>query len=202
MTEGGTGVNSVADQGKVKADGVRACGAQTWMFGEKENGFDVSCVGKINDIFNGCGVTDTVHTTSNKDGMEKTIEIAKGDKFKKGLCFVNLVEFDSEYGHRRNAIGYGKAIEEFDEQFKDLLSAIKDDDLIMITADHGNDPTWAGTDHTREKVPLVCFSKSINDGKFIQDRNSFADIGETILQNFNLNKKDSMIGEPIKELLK
>ena len=168
----------------------------------KENGLDVSCVGKINDIFNGCGVTETVHTSSNKDGMEKTIAIAKGDTFKKGLCFVNLVEFDSEFGHRRNALGYGKAIEEFDEQFKELLSVLKDDDLVMVTADHGNDPTWAGTDHTREQVPLICYSKSIKDGRFIEDRNSFADIGETILKNFSLDKKDTMIGEAIEELVK
>lgn len=168
----------------------------------KENGLDVSCVGKINDIFNGCGVTETIHTSSNKDGMEKTIAIAKGDTFKKGLCFVNLVEFDSEFGHRRNALGYGKAIEEFDEQFKELLSVLKDDDLVMVTADHGNDPTWAGTDHTREQVPLICYSKSINDGHFIEDRNSFADIGETILKNFSLDKKDTMIGEAIEELVK
>lgn len=168
----------------------------------KENGLDVSCVGKINDIFNGCGVTETVHTSSNKDGMEKTIAIAKGDTFKKGLCFVNLVEFDSEFGHRRNALGYGKAIEEFDEQFKELLSVLKDDDLVMVTADHGNDPTWAGTDHTREQVPLICYSKSIKDGRFIEDRNSFADIGETILKNFSLDKKDTMIGETIEELVK
>lgn len=168
----------------------------------KENGLDVSCVGKINDIFNGCGVTETVHTSSNKDGMEKTIAIAKGDTFKKGLCFVNLVEFDSEFGHRRNALGYGKAIEEFDEQFKELLSVLKDDDLVMVTADHGNDPTWAGTDHTREQVPLICYSKSIKDGHFIEDRNSFADIGETILKNFSLDKKDTMIGEAIEELVK
>ena len=165
-------------------------------------GLDVSCVGKINDIFNGCGVTETVHTSSNKDGMEKTIAIAKGDTFKKGLCFVNLVEFDSEFGHRRNALGYGKAIEEFDEQFKELLSVLKDDDLVMVTADHGNDPTWAGTDHTREQVPLICYSKSIKDGRFIEDRNSFADIGETILKNFSLDKKDTMIGEAIEELVK
>ena len=168
----------------------------------KENGYDVSCVGKINDIFNGVGVTDTVHTVSNMDGMQKTIDIAKGDKFKKGLCFVNLVEFDSEYGHRRNPIGYGKAIEDFDKILKDFMSAMKDDDLLMITADHGNDPTWAGTDHTREKVPLIVYSKSIKDGKYLGDRDSFADIGATILENFNLKKQDHMIGKPIEEILK
>ena len=168
----------------------------------KENGFDVSCVGKINDIFNGCGVTSTVHTSSNEDGMNKTIEIAKGDEFKKGLCFVNLVEFDSEYGHRRNPIGYGEAIGAFDKQFSDLLKVLKDDDLVMVTADHGNDPTWAGTDHTRERVPLICYSRKFNDGKLLEDRNSFADIGETILANFGLNKDETMIGEKIEELIR
>lgn len=167
----------------------------------KENHYDVKCVGKINDIFNGYGVTSTVHTISNQDGVDKTIEIAKSENFKKGLCFVNLVEFDSEYGHRRNPIGYGNAIMDFDKRLPELFSALHDDDLLMITADHGNDPTYKGTDHTREKVPLLVYSKSINDGKHLSDRDSFADIGETILRNFNLNKKDSMIGKVIEELL-
>ena len=167
----------------------------------KENHYDVKCVGKINDIFNGYGVTSTVHTISNQDGVDKTIEIAKSENFKKGLCFVNLVEFDSEYGHRRNPIGYGNAIMDFDKRLPELFSALHDDDLLMITADHGNDPTYKGTDHTREKVPLLVYSKSINDGRHLSDRDSFADIGETILINFNLNKKDSMIGKSIEELL-
>ena len=167
----------------------------------KNNGYDVSCVGKINDIFNGAGVTKTVHTISNEDGMNKTIEIAKGNEFTKGLCFVNLVEFDSEYGHRRNPIGYGKAIEEFDVQLKDLLDVLKEDDLLMITADHGNDPTYIGTDHTREKVFLLIYSKSITNGKKLNDRYSFSDIGATILKNFNLKKENSMIGEAITEVI-
>lgn len=167
----------------------------------KDNGYDVSCVGKINDIFNGSGVSETVHTSSNSDGMTKTLAIAKGDEFKEGLCFVNLVEFDSEYGHRRNPIGYGKAIETFDAEFKDLLNVLNDDDLVMVTADHGNDPTWAGTDHTREQVPLICFSKSYKNGKLLKDRNSFADIGATILDNFNLKKANTMIGEVISNII-
>ena len=167
----------------------------------KNNGYDVSCVGKINDIFNGAGVTKTVHTISNEDGMNKTIEIAKGNEFTKGLCFVNLVEFDSEYGHRRNPIGYGKAIEEFDVQLKDLLNVLKEDDLLMITADHGNDPTYIGTDHTREKVFLLIYSKSITNGRKLNDRYSFSDIGATILKNFNLKKENSMIGEAITEVI-
>ena len=166
----------------------------------KDAGYEVSCVGKINDIFNGAGVTRTQRTISNNDGMDKTIEEAKKDY--KGLCFVNLVEFDSEYGHRRNPIGYGKAIEDFDKKLKVLLETINDDDLVMIAADHGNDPTHTGTDHTREHVPLLCYSKSIVDGKQLNERNTFADIGATILENFGLKKASNMIGEPIEELLK
>lgn len=166
----------------------------------KDAGYEVSCVGKINDIFNGAGVTRTQRTISNNDGMDKTIEEAKKDY--KGLCFVNLVEFDSEYGHRRNPIGYGKAIEDFDKKLKVLLETINDDDLVMITADHGNDPTHTGTDHTREHVPLLCYSKSIVDGKLLNEHNTFADIGATILENFGLKKASNMIGEPIEELLK
>ena len=130
----------------------------------KEANYDVKCVGKSNDIFNGCGVTSTVHTTSNSDGMEKTIEIINDKNFKEGFCFVNLVEFDSEFGHRRNPVGYGNAIETFDKELKVLINNMKDDDLLMITADHGNDPTWKGTDHTRENVPLLIYSESMNDG--------------------------------------
>lgn len=166
----------------------------------KDNNFDVSCVGKINDIFNGSGVTNTVRTTSNSDGMAKTLNIIKSQEFTEGLCFVNLVEFDSEYGHRRNPIGYGKAIEVFDGELKELINNLKEDDLLMITADHGNDPTWTGSDHTRENVPLLIYSKSIKNGKCLADRNSFGDIGATILDNFNLEKDPSMIGESIKEV--
>lgn len=167
----------------------------------KEHGYDVSCVGKIYDIFDGHGATATVKTVSNEDGMDKTIAIAKGDEFKEGLCFVNLVEFDSEYGHRRNPIGYGNAIEAFDKRLSDLMHSMRDDDLLMITADHGNDPTWTGTDHTREMVPLLVYSKNISNGTHLNDRFSFADIGETILKNFNLEKTETLIGQEIKEIL-
>ncbi len=166
----------------------------------KKNGYMVSCIGKIGDIFNGVGVVKTQKTVSNKDGMEKTIDECKNHDFE-GLCYVNLVEFDSEYGHRRNPLGYGKSLEEFDVQLGELMEASKEDDLIMVTADHGNDPTHTGTDHTREKVPLICFSKSFKHGKYLDERECFADIGETILQNFGLKKADTMIGRPIKELL-
>jgi phosphopentomutase len=168
----------------------------------KDNNLSVSCVGKINDIFNSVGVTETVHTISNQDGMDKTIEIAKSKNFKEGLCFVNLVEFDSEFGHRRNTLGYAKCIEEFDPRLKELISSINDDDLIMVTADHGNDPTWGGTDHTREKVPLLVYSKAINDGRCLGDVQSFGAIGSTILENFGLKKDKTMVGDPIEEILK
>ncbi len=167
----------------------------------KKNGFTTSCVGKISDIFNGAGVTETTKTVSNIDGMNKTIAIAK-DKDFIGLCFVNLVEFDSEYGHRRDPIGYAKAIETFDGQLKELLGVINEDDLIMVTADHGNDPTHTGTDHTREKVPLLVYNPRFQHGKLLEERTSFADIGVTVLKNFKLRKTANHIGQAIDEVLK
>lgn len=164
------------------------------------NNITVSCVGKISDIFDGYGVTVTQKTTSNMHGMDVTISIANDKEFKQGLCFVNLVEFDSEFGHRRDAKGYGKAIEEFDNKLNTLVNIINDDDLIIITADHGNDPTWSGTDHTREKVPFIAYSKSITNGRYLGDRQSFADIGATILDNFALDLPANLVGESIKEL--
>lgn len=165
-----------------------------------DNHYMTSCVGKIADIFNNVGVTETVKTISNSDGMEKTLNIVKNGNWK-GLCFVNLVEFDSEYGHRRNAIGYGDAIETFDKELKVLIDNLREDDLLLITADHGNDPTWYGSDHTREKVMLIAYSKSIKNGKFIGDIKSFASIGQTVLQNFNVKPSKNQIGKPIKEIL-
>ena len=167
----------------------------------EDNGFDVSCVGKIGDIFDGYGVTKTQKTSSNEDGMDKTIDEAKNNDFT-GICFVNLVEFDSEYGHRRDPIGYGKCLEAFDKRLGELLNVLREDDLVIVTADHGNDPTWYGTDHTREKVPLLMYSKLFNDGGYLEERSSFADIGATILKNFGLTKPDNLIGKPIEELLK
>lgn len=166
----------------------------------QDNGFMVSCVGKIGDIFDGYGVVKTQKTVSNEDGMDKTISEAKSHDFT-GICFVNLVEFDSEYGHRRNPVGYGECLESFDKRLAELLEVMKDDDLLIVTADHGNDPTWPGTDHTREKVPLLMYSKSIKKGKYLDERASFGDIGATILKNFNLEMPKDLIGEPIEELL-
>ena len=165
----------------------------------KENGYMVSCVGKISDIFNMAGVVKTVHTVSNEDGMDKTIEQLKNEDWE-GLCFVNLVEFDSEYGHRRNPVGYARCLEALDKRLAEFIQNMKEDDLLMVTADHGNDPTFKGTDHTREKVPLLMYSPSIKNGKYLEERATFADMGASILKNFNLKKRESLLGEPIDEL--
>ncbi|MDY0345628.1 MAG: phosphopentomutase [Bacilli bacterium] len=165
----------------------------------KDNGLMVSSIGKINDIFNMMGVVKSQKTVSNRDGMNKTIEEVKNHDFT-GLCYVNLVEFDSEFGHRRDALGYADALEEFDIQLGELLKVVKDDDLIMVTADHGNDPTHHGTDHTREKVPLLVYSKSIKNGRYLDERETFAVIGATVLRNYGLKKTPNQIGEPIMEI--
>ena len=150
----------------------------------KENNFDVIGVGKIPDIFVNQGITRSVKTISNKDGMEKTIELAKTNF--NGLCFVNLVDFDAKYGHRRDYQGYGQAIVEFDEQLGELMKYLQADDLLMITADHGNDPTYKGTDHTREQVPLIIYSKELLQPRCLAPMESFAVIGATIAENFNV----------------
>lgn len=171
---------------------------KTYMDLLKEAGYEVSCIGKIYDIFNGQGATRTQKTVSNKDGMEKTINEAKLNY--EGLCFVNLVEFDSEFGHRRDVVGYAKAIEEFDIQLGELLEVLHDDDLLIITADHGNDPTWHGTDHTREMVPNIIYSKQIKNGCLLEPTNSFADLGKTIIHNFNIESEVHQIGKTIDEV--
>lgn len=166
----------------------------------KEAGKDVLAIGKIHDIFNGVGITESVHTESNEDGMDKTLAIARNRDFE-GLCFVNLVEFDSLYGHRRDPIGYGKAIEAFDVRLGELLPLLREDDLLLITADHGNDPTHTGTDHTREKVPLLSYSPSYKNGRKLPEEDTFASIGKTILENFGIKPSENQIGKPIVPLL-
>ncbi|VEU80773.1 Phosphopentomutase [Haploplasma axanthum] len=152
---------------------------------EKE--IDVIALGKINDIFDGFGINRFSKTKSNNDGMKQITEIAKEDF--QGLCFLNLVDFDALYGHRRDPLGYGKAIEEFDSQLPDLIKNLKEDDLLILTADHGNDPIHHGTDHTREYVPLLIYSKKFSDGgNELPIRKTFADIGYTIAENFNTEK--------------
>ncbi|MCR5792223.1 MAG: phosphopentomutase [Lachnospiraceae bacterium] len=166
----------------------------------KENGYDVISVGKIEDIFVSEGITEGNRSQSSVHGMEQTIEIA--DRDFNGLCFVNLVDFDAKWGHRRNPIGYGKEIEAFDVKLGELLEKLKEDDLLIITADHGNDPTYTGTDHTREKVPFIAYAKSMEQGGELPEADTFAVIGATIADNFGVEMPEGTIGHSIlKELL-
>ena len=165
----------------------------------KENGYDVISVGKISDIFDGEGITESNKSKTSVHGMEQTIEIAKRDF--NGLCFVNLVDFDALWGHRRNVKGYAEEIERFDVKLGELLNELNDDDLLMITADHGNDPTFTGTDHTRETVPLLMYSKSMQEGGNLGETNSFAVIGATIADNFGVEMPENTIGESVLEKL-
>ena len=152
----------------------------------KENDYSVIGVGKINDIFNGVGITETYKTKSNDHGMDESINLLNKDF--NGLCFINLVDFDAIYGHRRNALGYAECLEQFDKKLKVFLEGLKDDDLLIITADHGNDPIHTGTDHTRENVPLLVYSKSLNEPTNLGFRDSFSDIACTIAENFNIEQ--------------
>lgn len=145
----------------------------------KNNGYDVIGVGKIEDIFAGSGITTATHTKSNMDGVDVTLRYMTEDN--KGLIFTNLVEFDSTWGHRRDAVGYGKGLEEFDARLPEIINAMRDDDILMINADHGCDPTYMGTDHTREYIPLLIYGKNIKSVN-LGTRESFADIGQTIAE--------------------
>jgi len=147
-------------------------------------GYEVISIGKIKDIYDGEGVTQHLKSVSNMDGVDQLIATTKMDFT--GLSFVNLVDFDALYGHRRDPIGYGKALEEFDERLPEIIAGLEESDLFILTADHGNDPTMPGTDHTREYVPLLVFSKSFKHGREIQMRASFADIGATLAENFSV----------------
>ncbi len=165
----------------------------------KENNFDVISVGKISDIFDGEGITESNKSKSSVHGMEQTIDIAKKDF--NGLCFVNLVDFDALWGHRRDVKGYAEEIEKFDLKLGELLNTLKDDDLLMITADHGNDPTFKGTDHTRESVPLLMYSKSMTEGGSLGEADTFAVIGATIADNFGVKMPENTIGSSLLEKL-
>ena len=165
----------------------------------KENGYDVISVGKISDIFDGEGITESNKSKSSVHGMEQTIEISERDFT--GLCFVNLVDFDALWGHRRNPEGYARELEKFDVKLGELLTKLNDDDLLMITADHGNDPTHTGTDHTREKVPFLAYSPSMKTGGKTEDQDCFAVIGSTILDNFGLKMPENTIGSSVLESL-
>ena len=158
----------------------------------KDAGYDVISVGKINDIFDGEGITESNKSKSSVHGMEQTIEIAQRDFT--GLCYVNLVDFDALWGHRRNVMGYAKELENFDEKLGELIEYLKEDDLLIITADHGNDPTHSGTDHTREKVPFIAYSPSMKGGGELEEANTFANVGATIVDNFGLEMPEGTIG--------
>ena len=166
----------------------------------KDNGFDVISVGKIKDIFDGEGITEAYKSKSSVHGMEQTIELA--DKDFRGLCFVNLVDFDAKWGHRRDTEGYAKELEMFDEKLAVLLEKLREDDLLIITADHGNDPTYTGTDHTREKVPFLAYSRSMEGNGMLPEQDTFAVIGATILDNFGLSMPEETIGTSLLSCLK
>lgn len=165
----------------------------------KENDLDVISVGKINDIFVGEGITESHRSKSSVHGMEQTIEIAKKDFH--GLCYTNLVDFDALWGHRRNPLGYAQEIEKFDMNLGKFMEVLKEDDLIIITADHGNDPTYTGTDHTREYVPFLAYSHSMKKHGRLEDKDTFAIIGATIADNFGVKMPEGTIGTSILESL-
>ena len=172
---------------------------QTVLDAMKDDGLDVISVGKINDIFCGMGITESNRSANSVHGMEQTIDICKKDFH--GLCFTNLVDFDALWGHRRNPVGYGEEIERFDKNLGILLEELRDDDLLILTADHGNDPTYRGTDHTREYVPLLAYSKSMDKGGEIPRQKTFAVIGATIADNFGIAMPEGTIGKSILKFL-
>ena len=165
----------------------------------KDAGYDVISVGKINDIFVGEGITEALHSDSSVHGMEQTIELMNRDLT--GLIFTNLVDFDALWGHRRNPIGYGQEIERFDEKLGMLLAQLRDDDLLLLTADHGNDPTYTGSDHTREYVPLLAYSPGMKQGGELPQTDTFAVIGATIADNFGVAMPQGCIGTSLLERL-
>ncbi|MCD1260728.1 phosphopentomutase [Paenibacillus athensensis] len=164
----------------------------------KDAGLDVIAIGKINDIYSGEGVTRAMPTKSNEDGIEKTLETLRSPF--RGLAFTNLVDFDSLYGHRRDPQGYAKALEDFDARLPELMAALGPNDLLILTADHGNDPIHAGTDHTREYVPVLLYSPSLQQPASIGVRSTFADLGATIADNFGVASTGN--GESFLHLLK
>ncbi|MCM3512678.1 phosphopentomutase [Carnobacterium inhibens] len=162
-----------------------------------EGGKEVIAIGKINDIYNGEGITESVRTEHNMDGVDKLLTVM--DKDFEGLSFLNLVDFDAKFGHRRDVVGYGQAIDEFDARVEEIVGKLREDDLLLITADHGNDPIAPGTDHTREYVPLLAYSPSMKEHGEIS-RGHFADIGATIAANFGV--QDTGFGKSFLEELK
>lgn len=165
----------------------------------KDAGYDVISVGKIADIFDGEGITEAHKSKSSVHGMEQTIELAGRDFT--GLCFVNLVDFDALWGHRRNVQGYAEELERFDVRLGELLPLLHGDDLLLLTADHGNDPTYRGTDHTREDVPFLAYSPSMQGHGRLPDGDTFAVVGATIADNFGVAMPEGTIGRSVLPLL-
>ncbi|MGN0496690.1 MAG: phosphopentomutase [Lachnospiraceae bacterium] len=163
----------------------------------KDAGYRVAAVGKIEDIFCGLGIGDAIHTKSNIDGIEKTLDFMATQH--DGLIFTNLVEFDSTWGHRRDVEGYAQGLETFDEGLNKIITNMRDDDLLIINADHGCDPTFRGTDHTREYIPVLMYHKAMTKGMNLGIMDTFADIGATIADNFGV--KNLTIGTSKKSLL-
>ncbi|AYV94140.1 phosphopentomutase [Fusobacterium necrophorum subsp. funduliforme] len=161
----------------------------------KENQFDVISIGKINDIFDTEGITEAYKSKSSIHGMEQTIALL--EKEFTGLCFVNLVDFDALWGHRRNPTGYAKELENFDKKLGEFLAKLRADDLLIITADHGNDPTYTGSDHTREKVPFIVYSPSMKQNGKLEESSTFAIIGATIAENFKIEMPKDTIGTSV-----
>lgn len=172
---------------------------QTALNALKNAGLDVISVGKIYDIFDGEGLTQSNKSKSSVHGMEQTIAIAKRDFT--GLCYVNLVDFDALWGHRRNPYGYAQEIERFDVKLGDLLKLFHEDDLLIVTADHGNDPTHTGTDHTREHVPFIAYSPAMKGYGKLEEGETFAVIGATIADNFGVSMPEGTIGYSVLEKL-
>ena len=154
----------------------------------KENGYEVIGVGKIGDIYAHIDLTESYHTANNREDMDFLIRELKRHRDKEGLLMANFVDFDSMYGHRRNTQGYAQCLEDFDSMLGELLPLLQDDELLMITSDHGNDPTMSGTDHTREEVPLVAYSTGLTEIRDLGTRKTFADLGQTIMDNFDAGK--------------
>lgn len=161
----------------------------------KENDFDVLAVGKINDIFVGEGITEAWKSKSSVHGMEQTIELQDRDFH--GICFTNLVDFDALWGHRRDPFGYAQEIEKFDQKLGVFLDKMREDDLVILTSDHGNDPTYTGTDHTREYTPFVAYSPKMKMYGKLDDSDDFAVVGATIADNFGIVMPENTIGKPI-----
>lgn len=167
------------------------------VINEQYVGAEVVAIGKIEDLFSGRSITTAIHTSGNADGIEKTIDYLKKDS--KGLIFTNLVDTDMLYGHRNNVKGYSEALEYFDSKLPEIISNLKDDDILIITADHGNDPTTPSTDHSREYIPILVYGKQLKENVNLGIRKTYADISATILDIFNLEKLPN--GESFKNLI-